>query len=611
MIKKPTPKLSSLLSWVFFGCFSLFVIIFIFLLLFGQTTVISIINPTITPSVTTSRVPLPLVSIHQLATNFTFNQNQIDQIISPVASTVPTNSVSPSNVIPNVPTNMLNPGQTFGKPLQQNPQSFGTSVMSQDSTQLLCSMENGQVSFGQLIFAPDDKTYNFAKDFYVAGTSGVSNSNRILTLVNGNLEINKSASAVGCLGVNSIALSLDDLRLYVAYRDSNISSQNPFAFEQTTGKIQIFSRAPGPNNTNVNASEIWQHVTDLKSDISNPFGGQPFGIVPIGSNLDFNAFLETHTLGDEFGSNIQTSFAVANPNLTYAVGVSSQSTIGGNIGRCISMFEEQQSLVYQSTGILFLPTSGFLANTFTSQDRSSFAVSFALVGKTCVASLGSHNDSKSCRLANFQFVDNVWKFIDVILPPNENEFFGTSLCLSPWESGMVIGSPASSQIGDVVSPTGGHVYVFVRDTLGIWNLNQSVTDPFLVGDFPNRFTFGWFCNMSRNFQYLSVSANQNSLYSTNNRNPVRPSPGTCTFQNNLPNSPCDYTCIEIFAFDQSTNMINVSGATRTYQDLGVTSYIDPLFGSRVSIAQDNQGQIVFLTGSPINENITLFQMANS
>jgi hypothetical protein len=506
---------------------------------------------------------------------------------------------------------MLNPGQTFGKPLQQNPQSFGTSVMSQDSTQLLCSMENGQVSFAQFVFAPDDKTYNFAKDFYTTQQGGVSNSNRILTLVNGNLELNKASSAVGCLGPNSIALSLDDLRLYVAYRDSNISSKNPFAFEQTAGKIQIWSRAPGPNNTNVNASEIWQHVTDLKSDISNPFGSQPFGIVPIGSGINYNSFLETYTLGDEFGSNIQTSFAVANPNLTYAVGVSSQSTIGGNIGRCISMFEEQQSLVYQSTGILFLPTSGFLSSTFTSQDRSSFAVSFALVGKTCVASLGSHNLPSSCRLANFQFVDNVWKFIDVILGPNENEFFGTSLCLSSWESVLIVGSPSSSQIGDVVSPTGGHVYVFVRDALGIWNLNQSVTDPFLVGDFPNTRTFGWFCNVSRDFLFVSVSANQNSLYYTNNFTPIRPSPSTCQFSNNLPNSPCDYSCIEIFAFDQSTNMISLDNVTRTYQDLGVTSYIDPLFGSRVSIAQNDQGQIVFLTGSPINENITLFQMANS
>ena len=608
MIKKPTPKLPSILSWLFFGMFSLFVIIFIFLLLFGQVTTITIVNPTISPSPTVSRVPLPLVSIHQLATNFQFNQNQIDLQISPIASTVPTNSASPSNTNPAIPTNMLNPGQTFGKVLQQTPQSFGLMTMSQDSTQLLGSMENGQVSFAQFVYSPDAKTYNFAKDFYVV-SGGISNSNRILTLDNNSLVINKSASAIGCLGVNSIALSLDDLRLYVAYRDSNISSQNPFAFEQTAGKIQIFSRAPGPNNTNVNASEIWQHVTDLKSDITNPFGSQPFGITPIGSGLNYNAFLETYTLGDEFGSNIQTSFPVLNPNLKYAVGVASQSTLA-SVGRCISMFEEQTSLVYQSTGILFLPTSGFLSSTFTSADRSSFATSFALVGKTCVASLGSHNDSKSCRLANFQFVDNVWKFIDVILPPGENEFFGTSICLSPWETTMIVSGPSSSAINDVVSPTGGHIYVFNR-LEGIWTLGQSVIDPFLVGDFPNRFTFGWFLSVSRDFLYVAVTANQNSLYSTNNITPVRPYPGSCTFNGQLPSSQCDYSCIEIFEFDQSTNTINIASATRTYQDSGASSYIDPLFGSRVSIAQNDTGSVVFLTGSPINENITLFQMANS
>ncbi len=608
MIKKPSPKLQSILSWVFFGMFSAFVIIFIFLLLFSQVTTITIVNPTLTPSPTVSRIPLPLVSIHQLVTNFQFNQTQVNLEISPVASTVPTNNVSLSNTNPSIPTNMLNPQLTFGKPLQQTPQSFGFTCMSQDSTQLLGSMQNGEVSFAQFVYSPDNKSYEFAKDFYEIN-GGISNSNRILTLVNGNLELNRAASSVGCIGVNSIALSLDDLRLYVAYRDSNISSQNPFAFEQTAGKLQIFSRAPGPNNTNVNASEIWQHVTDLKSDIKNPFGSQPFGILPIGSDLNYNAFLETYTIGDEFGSNIQTSFAVSNPNLTYAVGVSSQSTLS-DVGRCISIFEEQKSLIYQSTGILFLPTSGFLSSTFTSFDRSSFATSFALVGKTCVASLGSHQDSKSCRLANFQFVDNVWKFIDVILPPNQNEFFGTSMCLAPWETTMVIGAPTSSQIGDVIPPTGGHIYVFNR-LEGIWSLNQSITDPFLVGDFPNRFTFGWFCNMSRNFEYLSVSANQNSLYYTNNSTPIRPSTGTCQFSNNLPSSSCDYTCIEIFAFDQSKNTISLNNVTRTYQDLGISSYIDPLFGSRVSIGQNDAGTIVFLTGSPINENITLFQMANS
>jgi hypothetical protein len=608
MIKKPTLKLPSILSWVFFGMFSVFVIIFIFLLLFGQTTTITILAPSQTPSPSVSRVPLPLVSIHQLATNFQFNQTQVNLEISPVASTVPTNSASPSNTNPDVPTNMLNPGQTFGKPLQQNPQSFGFMTMSQDSTQLLGSMKNGEVSFAQLVFSPDNKTYNFAKDFYVVGSGGISNSNRILTLDNNSLVLNKSASAIGCVGPNSIALSLDDLRLYVAYRDSNISSQNPFAFEQTCGKLQIWSRAPGPNNTNVNASEIWQHVQDLKSDISNPFGSQPFGITPIGSGLNYNAFLETYTLGDEFGSNIQTSFPVANPNLKYAVGVSSQSTLA-SVGRCISMFEEQTSLVYQSTGILFLPTSGFLSSTFTSADRSSFGTSFALVGKTCVASLGSHNDSKSCRLANFQFVDNVWKFIDVILPPNPNEFFGTSICLAPWETTMIVGAPAASSIGDVVSPTGGHVYILNR-LEGIWTLGQSVIDPFLVGDFPNRFTFGWFCNMSRNFEYLSVSANQNSLYYTNNSTPIRPSSGSCTFNGNLPTSNCDYSCVEIFGFDQSTNTISLDNVTRTFQDLSPNQFIDPLFGSRVSIGQSDTS-VVFLTGSPINENITLFQMANS
>jgi hypothetical protein len=174
---------------------------------------------------------------------------------------------------------------------------------------------------------------------------------------------------------------------------------------------------------------------------------------------------------------------------------------------------------------------------------------------------------------------------------------------------LIVGSPASSQSGNNTAPRGGHVYMYVRSTTGVWSLSYSLIDPFLTTDFPNLFTFGWFVNVSRDFRFLTVSANQDSVYRPNF--PLaRPAPNSCQFTDAAPTTPCSYTCFEVFGIDQMKNVVDITHVARVFQDSNASQFIDPLFSAHVDIAQTSAGTL-FLTGSPLNQNVSLFVMASS
>lgn len=541
--------------------------------------------------------PFPNVKLSTITSQFNhiFPQGSVD--VSPVTSVVIESSATPSNVSPSIPQNMLPPNLTFAKPLQQTPQSLGFPCMTQNGTQLLTSMQNGEQSFGQFQQSLDDLKYSFLTEAYQVGTDpdAISNSNRIVkTGEGGALVINDSASGLGCVGVRSIVLSTDDLRLYVAFRDSTMSNDNIFPFDQVAGKVQVWRRDSAD-------AQNWQHMTN--ADMQNPFTTQVGGL-----NVDapFNAFLDINLLGDDFGSYMIT----AN---TYEIAIACQ--MGAlDTGRNICVFQEENDFSYKPNAILVLPGD---EKSVSSADRQSFATAFAFSGdgKTCVASLGSHDTPSARRLAWFlKGGDGVsataarWEFQDFIDRPvsNADEIFGTSMVLNPDGTVCIVGSP-TAPVDSSTIPFNGHVYIYTRSAT-TWTLIESISDPFATSSpAPNTRTFGWFVNTDRNFRVLTVSANQDSLYYPT-FHMMQPPAHTCSFSLTSPNAPCTYTNFVVFSILQETSSLDLSTVQRVYQDLVATDFIDPLFGARVDIAETSTG-VLFLAGSPLNQKMTLFTMA--
>jgi hypothetical protein len=232
-------------------------------------------------SVIPSRVPDGIYNIGKISLNQRITIKQITNIISAVASVVPTVTkpiTSVDNIPPLIPPNMINSTNTLSQPLQKNPQTLGFVTMTQNSSFLFASLPNGEVGFGSWYIDQEKKQYVFDKDSY----SGKGlNTNRIAQSYvpkgesKSELELNTSASAVGCVGPSSIVLSDDSLRLYVAYRDSNIGSDNAYPFGQSTGKIQVWYSTSSAGISD----DSWTRAEDVQaglliSDLTNPFGSQ-------------------------------------------------------------------------------------------------------------------------------------------------------------------------------------------------------------------------------------------------------------------------------------------------------------------------------------------------
>lgn len=572
-------------------------IVFIIAIYMLPTTTATLVVPTITPYVTPVYRPLPMPRLTNLNPIFTKNQTEITSIeISPVVTIANPSITNVSYTPPAVPPNLLPPSATFYQPLQVAPQSMGYTTMTRDATQLLFSLANGNQAFGQYQYDAGKKTWNFELASYVVTGGGISNANRIVTMdENETMTINVAASSIGT-GVKQLVLSEDDLRLYVAYEDSTISINNPYAFQQVTGRVQVFVRPPGPKNTSQDASEFWQHSDNLVSDVKSPFGARITGIPVIGSESSYNTFTDTVASGDAFGGYMVAS---GTPLTTgaYRLACSIQSGIDPSLGRNICIYAESNDLTQVCEAVLTLPSG----TGFTAADRSSFANQFVFSNHFVIANVGAHDLPGTCRLIEFVKQDNNWSMGSTIPSPNDKELFGTSMVMANYGPVLIVGSPTASLPNASTNPVGGHVYVFVKSQVGVWTLNQSIEDPFLTTDLPNTGTFGWFVNASYDFRVISVTANQYSVYTS--RQPVST---TC-----VPGVQCGLQCFELFAFNQVLNTIDMTNPQRMFQELGSPQLIDPLFGSQVSITTTQTNGTIVLTGSPLNQTIYTYQTALS
>ena len=579
----------------------------VFLLVFVRTSTTTIIPaPTTTP--TPSFTPLAIVGLGVISQLSRFTNTQLTAEISPVASIAPPGGIVQNSPYP-FPPNQVAFSTTRHTPLQQSPQGMGFVTMNNTATQLLTSLQNGEVGFGVYTYQSDTGVYKLNPDHYSNGNF----QNRVIQTVPRTTDaaehvaINQSASAVGCIGQNSIIMSDDELVLYVAYRDGTTSPDSYFPLGQVVGKVQVWTRVP--SSTNSPTLDDWSHSAQSVPDIVNPFGSQVVGLAATvsGSPQGFNSFTETFPSGDEFGTYMKTSTNFSTGARTIAVG--SNSGIDPRNGRCICIFEEQNNFSYKVIGVLSLP----IGDEFSPNDRSSFGHAFDFVDDTCLASIGSHAEPDKNRLAYFRRRVNTdsWEFVSIILPPSESvdEFFGTSIVISGYNGVAIIGSPSS-----LIPSIGGSVYIMVRNNLDIWTFNQTVTDPWATNtEFPNTKNFGWFVHTDPSFTVLCVTGNQDSEFKTYTGDMLLPPPDCTGFDGGKPTTTCQYTNLVFFSIDQNINkvLMEQDKTQRLYQqqftDGNPTEVVDPLFGATVAMTVLDHGTNV-MTGTPMNNTVTLFLM---
>jgi hypothetical protein len=575
------------------------------------------------------------------------NLTPITIVIEPFIPVDP--SITPPPPPPEAPPSTLDFLDTFDKPLQRVPQGFGNAILLSDGTQLISSLRNGYLGFAQYVYdgvtAFETPNYPVTQNRILInytdqelGTSPLPtpNNNCLSGFPSGtgNPVCNIGAANVGSVGTHSIEVSDDELRLYVAYIDPNISKENPFPFQQVAGKIQVFSRSPGALSNTNNDQIFWSTCsTDVKtrkltcnSILSNPFGSQTVGI---DSKVQNSFTLDVARSGDQFGGYIRTS--TNSTNRKRMVAASANFGTNTSEGRIVSVFEEDtEDISYRVVGILQLPQPGTpLAISFeiSDTDYTSFATSFDLVNDTCLVGFGGHSTSpatdKHRRLANFRRNEPTqeWEFIDVIDSPAaspKTEYFATSVRLSPEGDWAFIGSPA---INPTVSST-GHVYSMLRGSDNIWALKDTVKDKYPKNS-PR--TFGWFVDVDRSFRFLTVSSNQDSVYSVKNEKVST----DCSSQNGqgiLPNTECNAPAITIFTIDRTDSTIETKNPNPAYlfqnssdlQDVkGNAMYVDPLFGAKVDISgtTDSDGNqsspFRLVASSPMNEFIGVWTTKSS
>jgi hypothetical protein len=503
------------------------------------------------------------------------------------------------------------------KPLQQNPHGFGFFTMTGDSSRIFSSLSNGNWGFADFSRGSELKYIVNPESYVGKTTTGCTTViTRLKTDSSANPDDyvscskedtannmketikNQTATSVGSVGVKSIVLSSDESRLYVGYLDSEITQNNPFIFKQKLGKVQVWSK-----------SQDRYFVSDnFIADIANNFGSQVIGL----SN-QFNAFTQDTSRSDDFGAYIQTTINSTNMRRVVAI----NTEVGSKLGRCIVIVEEQDDYSHKRVGSLFLPEHS--RYTFTEDDRNSFGNAYAIMDDICLASLGAHESpgipnstNHANRIAYFQRNRNqTWKFMCIIQCPVDYEYFGTSMVLSSTGGVVIIGSPQmagvpSSSDGWVPGPSGGHVYVYIRDNQNVWNLHQTVSDPWSGGDNGNKGNFGWFVNIDKNFRLLTVSGNHDTIYYQSTRKKFPSVQPNCEDNNVF----CAYSCIILFPFDNSIQklVINKGSTSRLFQNISSNDFVDPLFGSQVKIADDYNTIVV---GSPMNSNIRIWKLVVS
>lgn len=488
-------------------------------------------------------------------------------------------------------------------PLRYGSDQFGHSVLTPDGTQVIMSFGSKAVpaGFGQIT----QVTWNSV----TSGLKATPFSVRVAKDVTKPFDV---ARQVGALGLKSLAVSMDGLRLYVGYGTefsnpsaSDGSDSGSYDFFQQAGRIQVLTRTPNSSldvtSPNASSSTSWDVPSDLKLEC--PFGARTTGM-PVSKH--YPVF---HT-GDQFGETILAGRRLVDG--ARLVAVRAQLSRSPKDGAGIFIFEEDQgvhkvlALIMLDEKLFSSSSSSFDVGTYptyglTSLDtdakkavltrwrweaiKQDFARGLALGNDTLLCSVtGTIKGQSSAVFCFRRGTDGRYDLHSILDSPSTDEGFGTSMVLDPTGTIALIGSPMLPTALDEngVVGKGGSVYLYALQK-DVW----VQTDKWTAPDSEAGMAFGHFVNADPFFNVVSANANMD------NRLDVEPLP--IAIPNDAvtrdPNFPRVYIRVidkrkkDTPKFLAEAKMIEYSSFP--YPDNGKynpTYMVDPLFGAHASLA---------------------------
>lgn len=589
----PTKNVARALSYAVGGLALVMIVTAIVLLIFlrHHSTVITTVIPTnhVLPTILP---PLLKVALGAPSQQASFNVFNFSALVTPVASvsdTSPVLSGTPSP--PDVDPGQLPFDDTIQAPLQIPPQGFGWVAITPDGQQWFSSLPNGDAQFGQYyytegLFKTNDEVYraqnSYGNSILFCRTDPVDPDNDTVT------GVNASASSVGSVGYASIAMSDDGTRLYLAYRQPLMGaseSQQIFPFLQLAGHVATFTRPEGTDGSSPSSTD-WSYACPL--ELVNPYGSQTAQFDQICDPLTGNLLT-----GDDFGSLIRTTTNLRTGNRVLAV----RSNFGLRLsdGAFVAVYEETSDGIYVISGLVFLMDG---TTTFTLAEKIVFGRDFAVGNDALLSAV--RTPASGCGVTTprqelFFYLRNdttlQWEYQQTLSAPATaaNEDFGVSIVMNRDGTQAIVGSPhlpSGSTPG-----LGGHVYFYERawSDPKVWTVTQALSDP--LANVHADGAFGYFLSVDKQFLVLAVSANQNNVLNapivTIGTTPTNAKPA-----------------VVFLAINQAAAQLDVSTVQQQVFPDGIpTDWLDPLYGSQVALAFEDEGRTtlrVILT-SPMNQ----------
>ena len=366
---KPKPNVSFYLSIVFGGLALAALIASVVLIVLIRNTSFQTVDTSTVISITQAPVTyqtIKMQAFNAVGDTFTLNSGLgplVSAVVSVGINSYVTNTVQPYE------NGMIPFSQTIGLPLQIAAEGFGWCAMTPEASQVFTSLPNGLSAVGQYFYSTKDNSSGF-----VPNTDGYPNGNRIFyncpdsssSSSSTGPQINTSASAIGSVGYNPIAISFNSQRLYVSYRQPNMGSSPDslqFPFAQLAGNIAVFTRPAAVSG--FPSAVDWTYNCGL--GLKNPFGSQVGGIATV-----TNPVTGLQMISDDFGQIIRVSVNLTNGNSM----VASRGNFGyiKREGAVIAIYEES---VDQNSGQSQNTVSGVLQLTSgTTSEKLSFGSAF-------------------------------------------------------------------------------------------------------------------------------------------------------------------------------------------------------------------------------------------
>jgi len=474
-------------------------------------------------------------------------------------------------------------------PISVPPDAFGFCAMTSDASQIIISSQHTDyLGLRNYWLSSSDSTYSNKDEPAMFVVAKCPTNKEPLPKDN-----NVPLRSLGSVGPQSMCMSYDGARLYVAYEYGFLGTYTPGAdgqlvpFGQRSGGIGVFVRTPETTAASIRNNKVtgrgWAYACSLH--ISNPSGS-------------FFEIFST-SLGPRMGTVIQSTFLRATNTRVVAVRIN--YTPAPHNRPAVLIYEEDKD-AHVLMSIIHPPETGDIKDVEIVDD--DFASSFDIADTTCIVRAATH-DQKYVLLVYQRDDGGQWNLTGHISAPDEHELFGTSVILSENHADrMIVGSPGRTKSDG--PGEGGSVYFYKLEKdendngdngdsdTGTWTKSDAISN---LDDSHTR-AFGTWVRVNQFFRVATISANQDN-------------------RDHLGDSRTDWSgksrgeILVVGLDEKEAKFVRDAGDKVPYHSItqqdkdDVATYDDPLFGAATHTAffggGENDDHMRVFAGEPVNQ----------